>query len=74
MNKKFESNKLLTRPTLVSDAGLFFQLMNTPKFIKYVGDRKINSIKNPEKYIQNKILPQLNTYGYSNYSSIIKAD
>ena len=48
--------------------------MNTPKFIKFVGDRAINSIQDAEKYIQTKMLPQLNTLGYSSYSIITKAD
>ena len=48
--------------------------MNTPKFIKYVGDREINSIEDAEKYIQVKMLPQLNTLGYSSYSIITRVE
>jgi len=74
MYRKFESERLLIRPTLEEDAGLIYQLMNTSKFIKYVGDREINSIEDAKKYIQVKMLPQLNTLGYSSYSLITKAD
>ena len=74
MHREFESERLLIRPTLEQDAELIYQLMNTPKFIKYVGDRELNSIEDAEKYIQDKMLPQLNTHGYSNYSLITKAD
>ncbi len=74
MHREFESERLLIRPTLEQDAELIYQLMNTPKFIKYVGDREINSIEDAEKYIQTKMLPQLNTLGYSSYSLITKAD
>jgi len=74
MQREFESERLLIRPTLEQDAELIYQLMNTPKFIKYVGDREINSIEDAEKYIQIKMLPQLNTLGYSSYSLITKAD
>ena len=48
--------------------------MNTPKFIKYVGDREVNSIEDAKKYIRAKMLPQLTTLGYSNYSLITKAN
>ena len=48
--------------------------MNTPKFIEYVGDRKINSIEDAEKYIRIKMLPQLLNLGYSCYSLIRKSD
>lgn len=74
MHKEFESERLVIRPTSVLDAILIYQLMNTAKFIKYVGDREINSIEAAEKYIQHKMLPQLNTLGYSSYSLITKAD
>lgn len=74
IHKEFESERLLIRPTLEQDAELVYQLMNTPKFIKYVGDRGINSIEEAEKYIKIKMLPQLNTLGYSSYSLITKTD
>ena len=74
MHREFESERLLIRPTLEQDAELIYQLMNTPKFIKYVGDREIYSIEDAEKYIQIKMLPQLNTLGYSSYSLITKAE
>lgn len=68
----FQSERLIIRPTLEQDAELIYQLMNSPKFIKYVGDRQLYSIKDAEKYIQDKMLPQLHSLGYSNYSLINK--
>ena len=70
--KSFQSKRLIIRPTLEQDAELIYQLMNSPKFIKYVGDRQLYSIKDAEKYIQDKMLPQLHSLGYSNYSLINK--
>ncbi|PQJ21002.1 GNAT family N-acetyltransferase [Tenacibaculum sp. SG-28] len=72
MYKEFETNRLFLRPTLEQDAELIYQLMNTSKFIKYVGDRNINSIEDAEKYIRTKMLPQLRSDGYSSYSLITK--
>ena len=72
MYKEFETNRLFLRPTLEQDAELIYQLMNSSKFIKYVGDRNINSIEDAEKYIRTKMLPQLRTDGYSCYSLITK--
>ena len=74
MHREFETERLLIRPTLEQDAELIYQLMNTPKFIKYVGDREINSIEDAKKYIQIKMLPPLHTLGYSSYSLITKTD
>lgn len=74
MYKEFETERLIIRPTLEQDAELIYQLMNTPKFIEYVGDRKINSIEDAENYIRIKMLPQLLILGYSCYSLIRKSD
>ena len=73
MHKEFESERLWIRPTAEQDAELIYQLMNTPKFIQYVGDREINSLVAAKKYIRAKMLPQLNTLGYSSYTLITKA-
>jgi RimJ/RimL family protein N-acetyltransferase len=74
MHKEFETERLLIRPTVEQDADLIYQLMNTPKFLTYVGDRNLHSIEDAEKYIRRKMLPQLQTLGYSSYSLVTKAD
>ena len=72
--KSFISKRLIIRPTFEQDAKLIFQLMNTPKFIKYIGDRKISSINDARNYIKVKMLPQLHLMGYSNYTLINKSN
>ena len=72
VHQKFETERLFIRPTSEQDADLIFQLMNTRKFLKFVGDRRIYSIQDALKYIQTKMLPQLYNLGYSNYSLIEK--
>lgn len=74
MLKEFETERLIIRPTLEEDAKLIYELMNSPKFIKYVGDREINSIDDAKKHIQTKLLSQLSELGYSSYSLVKKAD
>lgn len=36
----FETDRLLLQPTSTSDAQLIFELLNSPKWLKYIGDRK----------------------------------
>ena len=72
VHQKFETQRLFIRPTSEEDADLIFQLMNAPKFLKFVGDRRIYSIPDALKYIQTNMLPQLYNLGYSNYSLIEK--
>lgn len=72
--KSFISKRLIIRPTFEQDAKLIFQLMNTPKFIKYIGDRKISSINDAKNYIKVKMLAQLYLMGYSSYTLINKSN
>ena len=72
--KSFISKRLIIRPTFEQDDKLIFQLMNTPKFIKYVGDRKISSINDAKNYIKVKMLAQLYLMGYSSYTLINKSN
>jgi ribosomal-protein-alanine N-acetyltransferase len=70
----FETKRLYLLPTSEADAGLIFQLMNTPKWLKYIGDRKIRSEADALHYIRNKIQREFEQNGYSNFTMIRKAD
>ena len=72
--KSFETDRLFIKPTIESDADFIFELMNTPKWIRNIGQRNINSIEDAKNYINNKILPQLEKLGYSNYTVSLKID
>lgn len=73
MNYKiFETERLIIKPTCISDAEFIYALMNTPKWIKYIGDRNINTIEDARNYIKTKIHPQLERLGYSNFTLILK--
>ena len=71
---EFETDRLLLRPTLVEDAEFILRLMNTPKWLKYIGDRQVRSVPDAEKYIKTKMQPQLDRLGFSNYTVIRKSD
>lgn len=70
----FETKRLRLQPTSEADASFLLKLLNTPKWIKYIGDRKVHSIEAAQNYIKTKMLPQLERLGYSNYTVIRKSD
>lgn len=70
----YETERLLLRPTTEEDADFILKLMNTPKWLEHIGDRNIRSISDAAAYIREKMLPQLQRLGYSNYTVIRKAD
>ncbi|MBT8319705.1 MAG: GNAT family N-acetyltransferase [Gramella sp.] len=72
--KTFETERLIIRPTSVEDSEFIFELLNTPKWLKFIGDRKVRNIKDAESYIATRMLPQLEKLGYSNNTIIRKMD
>ncbi len=72
--RTFETERLYIRPTLEEDSEFIFELFNTPKWIKYIGDRNITTVEKAREYIKNKMFPQLEKLGYSNYTLIAKQD
>jgi len=70
----FETERLILRPAGTEDAAFIFQLLNSPKWIQYIGDRNVKSVEKAKVYIQNRMLPQLERLGFSNYVVIRKSD
>ena len=73
-HKNFETKRLILTPTSEQDAAFIFELFNTPKWIKYIGDRNIRTVENARDYIQTKMIPQLKRLGYSSYTVLRKSD
>lgn len=72
--KSFETERLILKPTAEEDAPFMFELLNTPKWIKNIGDRKVRSVEEAKEYIKTKIQPQLERLGYATYTIIRKSD
>lgn len=72
--KTFDTERLFLRPTTEEDAPFVLELMNTPKWHQYIGDRKVYSFDNAKAYIAEKMTPQLLRLGYGNYTVIRKSD
>lgn len=70
----FETERLLLRPTGTQDASFIRQLLNTPKWIRYIGDRGIKTDRDAEAYIKEKMLPQFKRLGFGNFTLIRKSD
>ena len=72
--KSFETERLIIRPTNIEDAAFIFELMNSPKWLKNIGQRNLNSIDDAKNYINQKMIPQLEKLGYTNNTVIRKSD
>ena len=72
--RTFETDRLLIRPVQFGDADFIFELMTSEKWIKFIGDRKIKTVEDARKYIEVKMMPQLEKLGFGNYAVIRKSD
>ncbi len=70
----FETERLLLKPAIIQDAAFYLKLLNSPKWLQNIGDRNVTSIEDAEHYITEKMTPQLERLGYSNYTVIRKSD
>lgn len=68
-----ETERLLLRPTSEEDAAFLFYLMNSPKWLKYIGNREITSFEKARNYILQRIRPQQQP-GFGSFTVIRKTD
>ena len=73
-NNLFETERLIVRAVKIKDASFILELMNTPKWIKFIGDRNVRTIQEAEVYIKEKAFPQLEKHGYTNNVIVRKED
>jgi ribosomal-protein-alanine N-acetyltransferase len=52
-----QTERLLLTPLTIEDTAFVHELVNTPLWIKFIGDRHINTIEDAAKYV-NKLLNQ----------------
>lgn len=70
----FETPRLILRPCEENDCKFIYQLLNTEKWLQYIGDRGVYSEIEACTYIREKMYPQLKKVGYGNYVVIRKID
>lgn len=73
-SQNIETNRLILKPTSSDDAEFIYELLNSPKWIKFIGDRNIKNLEDAVAYIEERIRPQQIRLGYSNYTVIRKKD
>lgn len=72
--KSYQTERLTLRPTNQEDAAFVLELLNSPKWLQNVGDRNVKSPEEAKKYIEVKMLPQLERIGFGNFTVIRKTD
>ncbi|MBK9270248.1 MAG: GNAT family N-acetyltransferase [Saprospiraceae bacterium] len=72
--KSFETERLWLKPIGIEDADFILKLVNTPKWIEFIGDRNVKKLEDAVLYIQEKMLPHQEKRGFGNFTVIRKSD
>ncbi len=62
-----ETERLTISKFSIDDAPFFLELVNTPHWLKYIGDRNVKSIEDAEKRITESHIKSYNTNGFGFY-------
>lgn len=54
------------------DAETIFELLNTPKFLRYIGDRGVRSVEEARDFIENRYRQSYRDHGYGLYAVELK--
>lgn len=70
---RLETRRLILETTTLDHAPFLRKIMNTPQYLQNVGDRKIRTDQDARNYIEERMLPQLERHGHTNFIIIDKA-
>jgi len=62
-----ETERLRLRTFTMADAPFVLELLNTPNWLQYIGDRGIKTLEQAQSYLANGPILSYNTYGFGLY-------
>jgi len=72
--KILETERLILREIVESDAEFIFALLNQPSFIKYIGDRNVRTIEQSREFIENRYRQSYREHGFGLYAVELKSE
>lgn len=70
----YKTERLMLRPTSLEDSTFILELFNSPKWLKYIGDRKVRTISDATEYIRVRFIGEYERLGFSSFTVIRKTD
>ena len=67
-----ETERLILRKFTVDDAPFILKLLNTPSWLRFIGDRNVHSIEEAEQFLLNRYMKGYETHGFGFYLAIEK--
>ncbi len=69
-----ETNRLIISKITIGDAPFFLEIMNTPNWLTYIGDRNIKTVPDAEKHLKKGILKSYKVNGFGIFKVLLKAE
>jgi [ribosomal protein S5]-alanine N-acetyltransferase len=73
MQQILETERLILRKLTLEDAPFMLELLNTPTWLQFIGDRNVHTIADAENYLLNGSLKSYDENGFGFYAVIEKA-
>lgn len=67
-----ETDRLVLEQATLADAPFFLELLNSPGWLQYIGDRGVHTIEDAEAYIQKSLLQSYADNGFGLYKTSLK--
>jgi [ribosomal protein S5]-alanine N-acetyltransferase len=68
-----ETERLILRKFTVDDASFILGLLNTPSWLRFIGDRNVHSVEEAKQFLLNGYLKSYETHGFGFYVAVEKA-
>ncbi len=70
--QNIHTERLLLSQFAATDAAFIFELLNTPTWIQFIGERNINTLEDAENYIVQKLMPSYIENGFGFFAVKLK--
>ncbi|RNC88463.1 MAG: N-acetyltransferase [Winogradskyella sp.] len=69
-----ETKRLILSKITIDDAPFILELMNSPGWLKYIGDRNVKTIAEAKDHIKNNQLKCYEDFGFGYYKILLKSE
>ena len=67
-----ETDRLFIQEANLKDAPFFYELLNSPNWLEYIGNRNIHSLQEAETYIRDNLIKSYDQNGFGLYKVSLK--
>ncbi|MEL7249763.1 MAG: GNAT family N-acetyltransferase [Bacteroidota bacterium] len=64
---RIETERLLLRQFILEDAPFILELLNSPGWLRFIGDRGVHTEADATKYLEERLIPSYREYGFGFY-------